>query len=142
MVCPHSLRSLSPAPKATSPRRTELEGVSGARPGSCGGSSVNRPPPRPRGMGFGRDRGALLPQAPGEGAEQPRPTPTLRWAGGPRQPLSRPSLCHLADLVHFDIPSIHVELGPPLRLSPLEHARRHSVTEKRDSEEESESTAL
>ncbi|XP_042821664.1 rho GTPase-activating protein 44 isoform X3 [Panthera tigris] len=46
------------------------------------------------------------------------------------------------DLVHFDIPSIHVELGPPLRLSPLEHARRHSVTEKRDSEEESESTAL
>ncbi|XP_032175487.1 rho GTPase-activating protein 44 isoform X4 [Mustela nigripes] len=46
------------------------------------------------------------------------------------------------DLVHFDIPSIHVELGPPLRLSPLEHARLHSVTEKRDSEEESESTAL
>lgn len=52
------------------------------------------------------------------------------------------SLCRLADLVHFDIPSIHVELGPPLRLSPLEHARLHSVTEKRDSEEESESTAL
>ncbi|XP_060060432.1 rho GTPase-activating protein 44 isoform X2 [Erinaceus europaeus] len=46
------------------------------------------------------------------------------------------------DLVHFDIPSIHVELGSTLRLSPLEHVRRHSVTDKRDSEEESESTAL
>lgn len=46
------------------------------------------------------------------------------------------------DLVHFDVPSIHVELGSTLRLSPLEHVRRHSVTEKRDSEEESESTAL
>ncbi|XP_054999101.1 rho GTPase-activating protein 44 isoform X4 [Sorex araneus] len=46
------------------------------------------------------------------------------------------------DLVHFDIPSIHVELGSTLRLSPLEHVQRHSVTEKRDSEEESESTAL
>ncbi|XP_053528667.1 rho GTPase-activating protein 44 isoform X3 [Artibeus jamaicensis] len=46
------------------------------------------------------------------------------------------------DLVHFDVPSIHVELGSTLRLSPLEHARRPSVTEKRDSEEESESTAL
>lgn len=46
------------------------------------------------------------------------------------------------DLVHFDIPSIHIELGSTLRLSPLEHMRRHSVTDKRDSEEESESTAL
>ncbi|XP_063125091.1 rho GTPase-activating protein 44 isoform X5 [Rattus norvegicus] len=46
------------------------------------------------------------------------------------------------DLVHFDVPSIHIELGSTLRLSPLEHARRHSVTDKRDSEEESESTAL
>nr|XP_054111849.1 rho GTPase-activating protein 44 isoform X6 [Callithrix jacchus] len=46
------------------------------------------------------------------------------------------------DLVHFDIPSIHIELGSTLRLSPLEHVRRHSVTDKRDSEEESESTAL
>ncbi|ELW52433.1 Rho GTPase-activating protein 44 [Tupaia chinensis] len=47
-----------------------------------------------------------------------------------------------SDLVHFDIPSIHIELGSTLRLSPLEHMRRHSVTDKRDSEEESESTAL
>ncbi|XP_029339249.1 rho GTPase-activating protein 44 isoform X5 [Mus caroli] len=46
------------------------------------------------------------------------------------------------DLVHFDVPSIHIELGSTLRLSPLEHARRHSATDKRDSEEESESTAL
>lgn len=46
------------------------------------------------------------------------------------------------DPVHFEIPSIHIELGSTLRLSPLEHARRHSVTDKRDSEEESESTAL
>ncbi|GAB1296233.1 Rho GTPase-activating protein 44 [Apodemus speciosus] len=46
------------------------------------------------------------------------------------------------DLVHFDVPSIHIELGSTLRLSPLEHARRPSVTDKRDSEEESESTAL
>lgn len=48
----------------------------------------------------------------------------------------------LQDLVHFDIPSIHVELGSALRLGPLEHPRRPSVTDKRDSEEESESTAL
>ncbi|XP_055450454.1 rho GTPase-activating protein 44 isoform X2 [Psammomys obesus] len=46
------------------------------------------------------------------------------------------------DLVHFDVPSIHIELGSTLRLSPLEHAQRHVVTDKRDSEEESESTAL
>ncbi|XP_006761757.1 PREDICTED: LOW QUALITY PROTEIN: rho GTPase-activating protein 44 [Myotis davidii] len=46
------------------------------------------------------------------------------------------------DLAHFDVPSIHVELGPALRLSPLEHKLRPSVTEKRDSEEDSESTAL
>ncbi|KAL2765861.1 rho GTPase-activating protein 44 isoform 3 [Daubentonia madagascariensis] len=44
------------------------------------------------------------------------------------------------DLVHFDIPSIHIELGSTLRLSPRERAQPHSVTDKRD--EESESTAL
>ncbi|XP_031210768.1 rho GTPase-activating protein 44 isoform X2 [Mastomys coucha] len=38
--------------------------------------------------------------------------------------------------------SMSTELGSTLRLSPLEHARRHSATDKRDSEEESESTAL
>ncbi|KAM8817195.1 rho GTPase-activating protein 44 isoform 4-T4 [Rhynchonycteris naso] len=46
------------------------------------------------------------------------------------------------DLVHVDVPSIHIELGSTLRLSPLEPAQRHAVTDKRDSEEESESTAL
>lgn len=90
-------------------------------------------------------------RAPGAGAEPPNRNSALQQAASaspvPQRPPSRPplsaaSLCRLADLVHFDIPSIHVELGPPLRLSPLEHARRHSVTEKRDSEEESESTAL
>ncbi|XP_012632834.1 rho GTPase-activating protein 44 isoform X2 [Microcebus murinus] len=45
------------------------------------------------------------------------------------------------DLVHFDIPSIHIELGSTLRLSPQDRAQRHSVTDKRN-EEESESTAL
>ena len=60
----------------------------------------------------------------------------------PQAPASQPDPCRLADLVHFDVPSIHVELGSALRLGPLEHVRRHSVAEKRDSEEESESTAL
>lgn len=62
----------------------------------------------------------------------------------PQAPASQPGPrpCRLADLVHFDVPSIHVELGSALRLGPLEHVRRHSVAEKRDSEEESESTAL
>nr|KAF6414961.1 Rho GTPase activating protein 44 [Molossus molossus] len=46
------------------------------------------------------------------------------------------------DLAHFEVPSIHVELGSTLRLSPLEQVRRRSETGKRDSEEESESTAL
>ncbi|XP_027706006.1 rho GTPase-activating protein 44 isoform X3 [Vombatus ursinus] len=46
------------------------------------------------------------------------------------------------DLVHFDIPSIHVELGSSLHPGLLEHMTRQSGTEKRDSEEESESTAL
>lgn len=48
----------------------------------------------------------------------------------------------IQELVHFDVPAIHVELGPPLRPGPLEHGRRHAGAEKRDSEEESESTAL
>lgn len=59
-----------------------------------------------------------------------------------RSPSPLTSLCQLPDLAHFDVPSIHVELGPALRLSPLEHKLRPSVAEKRDSEEDSESTAL
>ncbi|KYO40814.1 rho GTPase-activating protein 17 isoform B [Alligator mississippiensis] len=49
------------------------------------------------------------------------------------------------DLVHFDIPSIHIEIDTALHRDPLEHIQRHSVTRKGDleeEEEESESTAL
>ncbi|XP_029768011.1 rho GTPase-activating protein 44 isoform X3 [Terrapene carolina triunguis] len=47
------------------------------------------------------------------------------------------------DLVHFDVPSIHVEVDPALHRDPLEQTQRHSVAGKVDSEEEeSESTAL
>ncbi|XP_044838342.1 rho GTPase-activating protein 44 isoform X4 [Mauremys mutica] len=47
------------------------------------------------------------------------------------------------DLVHFDVPSIHVEVDPALHQDPLEQTQRHSVAGKVDSEEEeSESTAL
>lgn len=47
------------------------------------------------------------------------------------------------DLVHFDVPSIHVEVDPALHQDALEQTQRHSVAGKVDSEEEeSESTAL
>ncbi|XP_074828245.1 rho GTPase-activating protein 44 isoform X8 [Natator depressus] len=47
------------------------------------------------------------------------------------------------DLVHFDVPSIHIEVDPALHGDPLEQTQRHSVAGKVDSEEEeSESTAL
>uniref|UniRef100_A0A8C8VKV0 Rho GTPase-activating protein 44 n=1 Tax=Pelusios castaneus TaxID=367368 RepID=A0A8C8VKV0_9SAUR len=47
------------------------------------------------------------------------------------------------DLVHFDVPSIHVEADPAPPQDPLEQTRRHSVVGKMDlEEEESESTAL
>ncbi|XP_012863675.2 rho GTPase-activating protein 44 [Echinops telfairi] len=78
----------------------------------------------------------------------PQP-PTINLSASSPQPAEHPVLDGMApgesmstDLVHFDIPSIHVELGSTLRLSPLEHMRRHSVTEKRGPEEDSESTAL
>ncbi|XP_035923579.1 rho GTPase-activating protein 44 isoform X6 [Halichoerus grypus] len=96
-------------------------------------AAKSRPTPKPR------QRPTLPPPQP----------PTVSLPAASPQSTEHPVLDGMApgesmstDLVHFDIPSIHVELGPPLRLSPLEHARRHSVTEKRDSEEESESTAL
>ncbi|XP_073737846.1 rho GTPase-activating protein 44 isoform X4 [Callorhinus ursinus] len=96
-------------------------------------AAKSRPTPKPR------QRPTLPPPQP----------PTVSLPAPSPQSTEHPVLDGMApgesmstDLVHFDIPSIHVELGPPLRLSPLEHARRHSVTEKRDSEEESESTAL
>ncbi|XP_047562526.1 rho GTPase-activating protein 44 isoform X4 [Lutra lutra] len=96
-------------------------------------AAKSRPTPKPR------QRPTLPPPQP----------PTVSLPAPSPQSTEHPVLDGMApgesmstDLVHFDIPSIHVELGPPLRLSPLEHARLHSVTEKRDSEEESESTAL
>lgn len=95
-----------------------------------------------------RPQDKLLQSAPGQASPQwavpcvllvtAAPAVGVPAAKDPSQPLLYP----LPDLVHFEVPSIHVELGSTLRLSPLEHARRHSVTEKRNSEEESESTAL
>ncbi|VTJ79494.1 Hypothetical predicted protein [Marmota monax] len=78
-----------------------------------------------------------------QGTTCPGTQPGTQPGASPSQPPADQSPHTLRkDLVHFDIPSIHIELGSTLRLSPLEHARRHSVTDKRDSEEESESTAL
>ncbi|XP_017747851.1 PREDICTED: rho GTPase-activating protein 44 isoform X2 [Rhinopithecus bieti] len=95
--------------------------------------SKSRPTPKPR------QRPTLPPPQP----------PTVNLSACSPQSTEPPVLDGMSpgesmstDLVHFDIPSIHIELGSTLRLSPLEHMRRHSVTDKRDSEEESESTAL
>nr|XP_031323450.1 rho GTPase-activating protein 44 isoform X6 [Camelus dromedarius] len=95
--------------------------------------SKSRPTPKPR------QRPTLPPPQP----------PTVSLAASSPQSAEHPVLDGVSpgesmstDLVHFDVPSIHVELGSTLRLSPLEHVRRHSAAEKRDSEEESESTAL
>ncbi|XP_008070475.1 rho GTPase-activating protein 44 isoform X1 [Carlito syrichta] len=93
----------------------------------------SRPTPKPR------QRPTLPPPQP----------PTVNLSASSPQSTEPPMLDGMSpgesmstDLVHFDIPSIHIELGSTLRLSPLERVRRHSVTDKRDSEEESESTAL
>lgn len=93
----------------------------------------SRPTPKPR------QRPTLPPPQP----------PTASLSASSPQSTEHPVLDGMApgesmstDLAHFDVPSIHVELGPALRLSPLEHKLRPSVTEKRDSEEDSESTAL
>nr|KAF6295080.1 Rho GTPase activating protein 44 [Myotis myotis] len=93
----------------------------------------SRPTPKPR------QRPTLPPPQP----------PTASLSASSPQSTEHPVLDGMApgesmstDLAHFEVPSIHVELGPALRLSPLEHKLRPSVTEKRDSEEDSESTAL
>ncbi|XP_008151800.1 rho GTPase-activating protein 44 [Eptesicus fuscus] len=93
----------------------------------------SRPTPKPR------QRPTLPPPQP----------PTASLSASSPQSTEHPVLDGMApgesmstDLAHFDVPSIHVELGPALRLSPLEHKLRPSVAEKRDSEEDSESTAL
>uniref|UniRef100_A0A8D1A193 Rho GTPase-activating protein 44 n=1 Tax=Sus scrofa TaxID=9823 RepID=A0A8D1A193_PIG len=95
--------------------------------------SKSRPTPKPR------QRPTLPPPQP----------PSASFAASSPQSAEHPALDGVApgesmstELVHFDVPAIHVELGPPLRPGPLEHGRRHAGAEKRDSEEESESTAL
>uniref|UniRef100_A0ABI8A0R0 Rho GTPase activating protein 44 n=1 Tax=Felis catus TaxID=9685 RepID=A0ABI8A0R0_FELCA len=122
----YSLASGQLSPAAAAPALASPAGFTSA-------AAKSRPTPKPR------QRPTLPPPQP----------PTVSLPAPSPQSTEHPVLDGVApgesmstDLVHFDIPSIHVELGPPLRLSPLEHARRHSVTEKRDSEEESESTAL
>ncbi|XP_036307800.1 rho GTPase-activating protein 44 isoform X3 [Pipistrellus kuhlii] len=93
----------------------------------------SRPTPKPR------QRPTLPPPQP----------PTASLSASSPQSTEHPVLDGMApgesmstDLAHFEVPSIHVELGPALRLSPLEHKLRPPVAEKRDSEEDSESTAL
>ncbi|XP_034503174.1 rho GTPase-activating protein 44 [Ailuropoda melanoleuca] len=122
----YSLASGQLSPAAAAPPLASPSGFAST-------AAKSRPTPKPR------QRPTLPPPQP----------PTVSLPAPSPQSTEHPVLDGMApgesmstDLVHFDIPSIHVELGPPLRLSPLEHARRHSVTEKRDSEEESESTAL
>ncbi|XP_044105069.1 rho GTPase-activating protein 44 isoform X3 [Neovison vison] len=122
----YSLASGQLSPAAAAPPLASPAGFTSS-------ATKSRPTPKPR------QRPTLPPPQP----------PTVSLPAPSPQSTEHPVLDGMApgesmstDLVHFDIPSIHVELGPPLRLSPLEHARLHSVTEKRDSEEESESTAL
>ncbi|XP_068769791.1 rho GTPase-activating protein 44 isoform X8 [Struthio camelus] len=96
----------------------------------------SRPTPKPR------QRPTLPPPQP----------PTASLPGSSPQPAEPSLLDGLAPgesmstgLVHFDIPSIHVEIDTALRRDPLEPTQRLSVAGKVDSEEEeeeSESTAL
>ncbi|XP_029782582.1 rho GTPase-activating protein 44 isoform X5 [Suricata suricatta] len=122
----YSLASGQLSPAAAAPPLASPAGFTSA-------TAKSRPTPKPR------QRPTLPPPQP---PTVSLPAPSPQAAEHPVLDGVAPAESMSTDLVHFDIPSIHVELGPPLRLSPLEHARRHSVTEKRDSEEESESTAL
>ncbi|XP_074168126.1 rho GTPase-activating protein 44 isoform X2 [Sminthopsis crassicaudata] len=95
--------------------------------------SKSRPTPKPR------QRPTLPPPQP----------PTVNTSGSGSQSVNHLVIDGMSsgesmstDLFHFDIPSIHVELGSSLHPGLLEHMTRQSGTEKRDSEEESESTAL
>ncbi|XP_068834983.1 rho GTPase-activating protein 44 isoform X5 [Capricornis sumatraensis] len=122
----YSLASGQLSPAAPAPPLASPSGFTGAL-------SKSRPTPKPR------QRPTLPPPQP----------PTVSLAASSPQSSEHPVLDGVSpgesmstDVVHFDVPSIHVELGSALRLGPLEHVRRHSVAEKRDSEEESESTAL
>ncbi|XP_044838347.1 rho GTPase-activating protein 44 isoform X9 [Mauremys mutica] len=94
----------------------------------------SRPTPKPR------QRPTLPPPQP----------PTASLTGASPQSMEHTLLDDMSpgesmstDLVHFDVPSIHVEVDPALHQDPLEQTQRHSVAGKVDSEEEeSESTAL
>ncbi|XP_024073361.1 rho GTPase-activating protein 44 isoform X1 [Terrapene carolina triunguis] len=94
----------------------------------------SRPTPKPR------QRPTLPPPQP----------PTASLTGASPQSMEHTLLDDMSpgesmstDLVHFDVPSIHVEVDPALHRDPLEQTQRHSVAGKVDSEEEeSESTAL
>ncbi|XP_005297681.2 rho GTPase-activating protein 44 isoform X11 [Chrysemys picta bellii] len=94
----------------------------------------SRPTPKPR------QRPTLPPPQP----------PTASLTGASPQSMDHTLLDDMSpgesmstDLVHFDVPSIHVEVDPALHRDPLEQTQRHSVAGKVDSEEEdSESTAL
>ncbi|XP_066120357.1 rho GTPase-activating protein 44 isoform X2 [Saccopteryx bilineata] len=122
---PLATGQLSPAAAAAPPL---------ASPGSFTSTLTKaRPTPKPR------QRPTLPPPQP----------PTGNLSASSPQSAEHPVLDSMSpgesmstDLVHVDVPSIHIELGSTLRLSPLEPAQRHAVTDKRDSEEESESTAL
>ncbi|XP_038228095.1 rho GTPase-activating protein 44 isoform X3 [Dermochelys coriacea] len=94
----------------------------------------SRPTPKPR------QRPTLPPPQP----------PTASLTGASPQSMDHTLLDDMSpgesmstDLVHFDVPSIHIEVDPALHGDPLEQTQRHSVAGKVDSEEEeSESTAL
>ncbi|XP_074870847.1 rho GTPase-activating protein 44 isoform X3 [Carettochelys insculpta] len=94
----------------------------------------SRPAPKPR------QRPTLPPPQP--------PTPTLAGTGS--QSVDHTLLDDMSpgesmstDLVHFDVPSIHVEGDAAPHGDPPQHPQRHSVAVNVDSEEEeSESTAL
>ncbi|XP_032632951.1 rho GTPase-activating protein 44 isoform X1 [Chelonoidis abingdonii] len=94
----------------------------------------SRPTPKPR------QRPTLPPPQP----------PTASLTGASPQSMDHTLLDDMSpgesmstELVHFDVPSIHVEVDPALHRDPLEQTQRHSAAGKVDSEEEeSESTAL
>ncbi|XP_066877950.1 rho GTPase-activating protein 44 isoform X2 [Kogia breviceps] len=127
LSCPpgYSLASGQLSPAAAAPPLASPSGLVGAL-------GKSRPTPKPR------QRPTLPPPEP----------PAASLAAPSPQPAEHPALDAVSpgesmstDLVHFDVPSLHVELGSALRLGPREHMRQHSVAEKRDAEE-SESTAL
>ncbi|XP_065754139.1 rho GTPase-activating protein 44 [Phocoena phocoena] len=127
LSCPpgYSLASGQLSPAAAAPPLASPSGF-------VGPLSKSRPTPKPR------QRPTLPPPEP----------PAVSLTASSPQSAEQPALDGVSpgesmstDLVHLDVPSIHVELGSALRLGPRELVRRRSVAEKRDPAE-SESTAL